>query len=187
MLGFVAEHLVRGKNTHVMSTDLLAAFNGWLKVRGHREWSDQTLAGRLKDHEAWQGITYQQILASKDGLSRPTWPAATIPKRYRAWVGVRFGVSTDEQDDDPKPVETDTKPQDAQGAQGTPENPHEEPKIKTPDHPVHPVQSNVSRPNGSAYLNGQCRDCGKRPHSAGRPRCDECYRAYLITIDGYDR
>jgi hypothetical protein len=39
----------------------------------------------------------------------------------------------------------------------------------------------------AAYLNGQCRDCRKRPHSAGRPRCDECHRAWLITVDGYNR
>ena len=39
----------------------------------------------------------------------------------------------------------------------------------------------------AAYLNGQCRDCHERPHSAGRTRCHECHRAWLITVDGYER
>ena len=39
----------------------------------------------------------------------------------------------------------------------------------------------------AAYLNSMCRDCGKQPHSAARPRCDECHRIWLITVDGYER
>jgi hypothetical protein len=35
--------------------------------------------------------------------------------------------------------------------------------------------------------NGQCRDCRTKPHSAGRPRCEQCHRVYLTTVDGYDR
>jgi putative DNA primase/helicase len=29
-----------------------------------------------------------------------------------------------------------------------------------------------------AYRGGLCRDCGARPYSAGRPRCDECHAAW---------
>jgi hypothetical protein len=39
----------------------------------------------------------------------------------------------------------------------------------------------------AAYLKGKCRDCHKRPQSAGRPRCDQCHRAWLISVDGYER
>ncbi|WP_273733365.1 DNA primase family protein [Mycolicibacterium septicum] len=37
----------------------------------------------------------------------------------------------------------------------------------------------------AAYRNGLCVDCKDREHSAGRPRCEECHRAYLITVNGY--
>src|SRR4051812_43898723 len=29
------------------------------------------------------------------------------------------------------------------------------------------------------YIYGLCTSCGVVPHSAGRPRCNECHRAYL--------
>jgi 5S rRNA maturation endonuclease (ribonuclease M5) len=39
----------------------------------------------------------------------------------------------------------------------------------------------------AAYRNGQCRDCGVNPHSAGRTRCDQCHRIQQTVIDGYAR
>lgn len=50
----------------------------------------------------------------------------------------------------------------------------------------HPEQSQQDSAN-TAYVNGKCRDCGARPHSAGRTRCDECHRAYQVLMSGYDR
>lgn len=29
------------------------------------------------------------------------------------------------------------------------------------------------------YRQGLCVDCGNVPHSAGRPRCNDCHAAYL--------
>lgn len=29
-----------------------------------------------------------------------------------------------------------------------------------------------------AYQEGRCVDCKVKPHSAGRPRCDECHKTY---------
>lgn len=44
------------------------------------------------------------------------------------------------------------------------------------------------RTNGStAYVNGMCRDCGVRPYSAGRTRCEQCHRTWLTVSAGYDR
>jgi putative DNA primase/helicase len=37
------------------------------------------------------------------------------------------------------------------------------------------------------YRAGLCCDCGDRPHSAGRPRCDECHRIWLNVQAGYDQ
>jgi hypothetical protein len=39
----------------------------------------------------------------------------------------------------------------------------------------------------AAYQAGLCIDCGDRPPSAGRPRCDECHRIHTQVIAGYDR
>lgn len=50
-------------------------------------------------------------------------------------------------------------------------------------HPDQPQQDSAN----AAYVNGQCRDCGARPHSAGRTRCDECHRDYQALMSGYDR
>lgn len=39
----------------------------------------------------------------------------------------------------------------------------------------------------AAYRSGLCRDCGVEPHSAGRPRCDQCHRIHLAAVTGgYD-
>ena len=39
----------------------------------------------------------------------------------------------------------------------------------------------------AAYRNGFCRDCHERPHSAGRPRCDECHAIHVRVMAGYDQ
>lgn len=39
----------------------------------------------------------------------------------------------------------------------------------------------------SAYRAGMCRDCGIRPHSAGRPRCEGCHRQFHAVMTGYDQ
>jgi Protein of unknown function (DUF3631) len=49
------------------------------------------------------------------------------------------------------------------------------------------ADSSAASTGSASYLNGLCRDCGVNPHSAGRPRCDDCHRIHLNTIDGYER
>lgn len=29
------------------------------------------------------------------------------------------------------------------------------------------------------YISGLCVDCGEKPYSAGRPRCNECHDTYI--------
>jgi Protein of unknown function (DUF3631) len=38
-----------------------------------------------------------------------------------------------------------------------------------------------------AILEGRCCDCGRQPPSAGRPRCEDCHRAHIKVMAGYDR
>lgn len=41
----------------------------------------------------------------------------------------------------------------------------------------------VAREVRNAYYRyGLCTACGVVPHSAGRPRCNECHRAYLVGL-----
>ena len=197
ILAFVTESLVFEDGWHVMSTDLLREFNNWLKARGHREWSDQTLNGRLKDHDAWQRVEHRKVLASKAGRSRPGWVESAVPKQYHAWLGVRFRTHYDD-------IEADENTQDGRGGQGGPELQlipiHEQPL----ECPVHPVQSDgagngtkmqktpgadgqADQAANAVYRNGLCHDCHSRSPSAGRTRCEECHRIHLIVVDGYDR
>jgi tRNA(Ile2) C34 agmatinyltransferase TiaS len=37
------------------------------------------------------------------------------------------------------------------------------------------------------YRAGLCVDCGTRPYSAGRPRCEACHKTYQRIMAGYDR
>jgi 5S rRNA maturation endonuclease (ribonuclease M5) len=39
----------------------------------------------------------------------------------------------------------------------------------------------------AAYCAGLCRDCSAKPHSPGRPRCEECHRIWANVTAGYDR
>ena len=45
----------------------------------------------------------------------------------------------------------------------------------------------VNSAAAAAQDHQQCIDCHARPHSAGRPRCDDCHRTWQTSIDGYDR
>ncbi|WP_326547040.1 phage/plasmid primase, P4 family [Mycolicibacterium sp. ND9-15] len=150
VLGFISEHLVFDADRYIATTDLLVVFNGWLKGRGHREWSDQTLSGRLKDHDAWQTVDYQRVKGSRPGISRPGWSAGTLGERFRAWVGVRFRTADDDNDSD---SDNEGKAPLGQGGQGTPTLQQSIGSRKALDHPVHPVHANGHR----------------RPCSCGRP------------------
>lgn len=48
-------------------------------------------------------------------------------------------------------------------------------------------QHRVEKSANTRYLNGLCRDCDVRAHSAGRPRCDECHTIWQTTVAGYER
>lgn len=138
VLGFVTDHMVRDDVAHVMTTDLVAAFNAALIKRGHKAWSDQTLAARLNDHDVWGGIERRQTLSSTKGLSRPPWGAVVpvgVPNRYQAWHGIRFREPTDDADDE----KNGRIPLDARGARGTPEVFTTLGEFKASDHPLHPL------------------------------------------------
>lgn len=61
---------------------------------------------------------------------------------------------------------------------------HDEPPVEKPTAAA-PKPADAAA-NG-AYMAGKCRDCTIRPHSAGRPRCDDCHRQYLAVLTGYEQ
>jgi Protein of unknown function (DUF3631) len=44
----------------------------------------------------------------------------------------------------------------------------------------------TSEAGNAAYRNGMCIDCGDKPHSPARTRCDECHRIWQTVNAGYD-
>jgi Protein of unknown function (DUF3631) len=50
----------------------------------------------------------------------------------------------------------------------------------------HAAQADRDAAN-AAYTAGLCRDCGDKPHSAGRPRCDECHAIHVRITAGYEQ
>jgi putative DNA primase/helicase len=89
----------------IEETDLLDDINQWLEARGHRKWSDKTLAARFGDHDevARNRVKRDRVYHSSE-LSRPPGrldyvfdgpSAGAVPARYWAWIGVRFATPDD--------------------------------------------------------------------------------------------
>ena len=99
MMGFFASGRIEfDANSHVMSTDLLAQINEFLKDRGMHPWADRLLSARLSNHpEVASKPSVQKVQtyrsAGRHGvLSRPHGQAGAngVPQRYMAWTGIRF-------------------------------------------------------------------------------------------------
>lgn len=145
VLAFVAECMVFEPDAHVRSTELFATFSEWLKGRGHQGWSDQTFAARFGAHQSItsQGVEYRQISATESGLSRPPGIlGGDIPKRYRAWCGIRFRKSSDDFDAE---TEIDAEPEAARTAQHQTKVPRKEPNFETTNDTVQPVHKIVPK------------------------------------------
>jgi putative DNA primase/helicase len=99
LLAYVGERLDFDSNRHVRSSDLLVDLNEWLEARGHRKWSDRTLAARFSQHSALtQHHVEKRHTKNTAGLSkRALWnPAASgsEPSSYQAWFGIFFRTET---------------------------------------------------------------------------------------------
>jgi P4 family phage/plasmid primase-like protien len=105
VLSYIDDRLIFDPTRHIMTSDLLEDVNEWLEVRGHRKWSDKTLAARFGDHDevSRHRVKKDRVYRSRK-LSRPSeWAAFTfdgphrgpVPGRYAAWLGVRFVTPAD--------------------------------------------------------------------------------------------
>jgi putative DNA primase/helicase len=100
IFAFFHEALAPDLEAHVISTELLGAFNRWAQARGYHEWSDRTFTSRFAEHEEVTGNQVaKRTIRAKPGISRPPNRTALPgqdhpPARYAAWVGVRFRASS---------------------------------------------------------------------------------------------
>ncbi len=105
LFGFSQENLTADPGNHVMSQELLAEFNEYLKALGHGPWSDKTLANRLIGHpELGRRLEKRRVYAGESitELSRPRGRHGRPDSdRYMAYVGLRFG------NEEPPPAEPD--------------------------------------------------------------------------------
>jgi putative DNA primase/helicase len=99
--GFIRDALVWDPQAHVITDELLAVFNERIKSRGHRPWSIEIFTARFEAHSEVREhqVGKDRVRAGREpGLCRrPGWEQTEVPKQYRAWFGVRFGGSQDEE------------------------------------------------------------------------------------------
>lgn len=140
ILGYCDERLVANGDSHVLSTELLADFNGWLEAKGHRPWADKTFAARFGGHdELGANRVEKKKIRARPGLSRPpyrgpSWgtpPAAqTLPAVYAAWVGIRFRSDDEaEADEESKPASSCENKDHVPGVPGGKVKPAESPHV----------------------------------------------------------
>jgi putative DNA primase/helicase len=100
VLPYLTDRLRFDPRCHVAATDLLRDLNGWPTDRGHREWSDRTLASRLEGHDELtrRGVAKKRLRCSRQtagGLSRPErmFLPGQVPSQYTADLGLRFAAT----------------------------------------------------------------------------------------------
>lgn len=107
-LGFIREHLVHDPERYVLADDLTHMVNAWLRGRGLAAWSDKTVAARLGAHDEFvRHHVLKRDQRLNDRVSRPetdpfdtTYPVRTVPtasKVKKAWIGVRWRTSEDDE------------------------------------------------------------------------------------------
>jgi putative DNA primase/helicase len=143
VLAYLDDRIRFDTGRHVMAGDLLRDVNHWLDDRGHRPWSDKTLAARFGDHEL---VNHHHVEKRKtrqsEAVSRPPgYTTAGVPQSYAAWHGIRFLA----RDEDPDPDQGEAQPDPA--TRGVPAVPADS-KLshvregggvsELPEHPEHP-------------------------------------------------
>lgn len=91
ILAYFAERLELDDSFAIPSADLTNDFNEWLHLRGHKEWSTQTVNARLAAHETFAGVERKKVrFGVKLQPSRPMLATRAIPETSLSWKGVRF-------------------------------------------------------------------------------------------------
>jgi putative DNA primase/helicase len=91
ILGFWVECVVPDPNGLVLTKDLFKAFNEWLTVNGHREWSKELFHPRFKHHdETKQHRVAERRTIRLDRLSRPFGSTDPPARQAIVYAGLRF-------------------------------------------------------------------------------------------------
>ncbi|MBA3742494.1 phage/plasmid primase, P4 family [Sporichthya sp.] len=100
ILGFWTERIIADTEHCILSEDLLAAFNDWLKENGHQHWAKETFAPRFEQHgETAKNRVERCRTSTIPTVSRyirsvfDTVPP--LPTQARIWTGVRFREASD--------------------------------------------------------------------------------------------
>jgi putative DNA primase/helicase len=101
ILGFWDEMLIKDRGACILTTEMLEAFNSWLKSNGHNEWSKELFGPRFVQHgeTVRHGVKVAQPRHPK-GLSRYGWPGQEPPARPKVYQGVRFKTASDQEKDE---------------------------------------------------------------------------------------
>jgi putative DNA primase/helicase len=101
ILGFWEERLKADRGACILTTDMLEAFNSWLRGNGHNEWSKELFGPRFVQHAETvrHGVEVKQP-RQPEGLSRYGWPGQELPARPKVYQGVRFQTASDQEKDE---------------------------------------------------------------------------------------
>jgi P4 family phage/plasmid primase-like protien len=98
ILGFWEERIIGDRDACILTTDMLEAFNAWLRGNGHNEWSKELFGPRFVQHgeTVRHGVEGRQT-TQLGGLSRPAMAFSDVPLRARVYQGVRFQTASDKE------------------------------------------------------------------------------------------
>jgi hypothetical protein len=92
ILGLWDAYLEPDPDACMLTTELHAVFNWWLKANGHNTWPKETFGSRFISHEetARHRVERRRQLNPK-GLDRgPTHQQADVPRQPEVYVGLRW-------------------------------------------------------------------------------------------------
>lgn len=153
VLAYLDDRIRFDTDRHVMSSDFLYDLNAWLKARGHQPWSDKLLTARFGDHDViGRHHVEKKTVYQSEALSRPEGKRyPEVPKRYTAWLGIRF-VTDQDLNDDPDPNKGDestTAEEDGKAGkadQKLPQSRVQEEVSGDPYQPYHPPEQDPDPP-----------------------------------------
>lgn len=174
---FVRDECVRHPQASIPRDDLYAAWRRWAEDNGHRAGAKSTfgrnlraVVPELRDAQPSMNGTKVRLYTriALRGLDADD-PVPPVPHRDEAGELV------------PPPGANPQVNSDGTGGTGRSAfKAHENgspPEIASPATPQ----------QHDRYRAGLCCDCGDRPPSAGRPRCESCHRAHVNILAGYDQ
>jgi hypothetical protein len=91
--------LIPDHDIGIVSTEMLEAFNAWLRANGHKEWSKETFGPRFAAHvETVRHRVVEKRPRQLPTLHRYGWSVKPLPQRPAVYLGVRFRTDFDKRE-----------------------------------------------------------------------------------------